>query len=84
MPLYNLINSCWEEADLIDLQSALVSQGKLNQDHSPNALAVNGRLTEVWKQFEDHELNINQLLINCAEIMQEVTTFRLNEGIVLG
>ncbi|EFX67087.1 hypothetical protein DAPPUDRAFT_115758 [Daphnia pulex] len=83
MPLYNLINSCWEEADLIDLQSALVSQGKLNQDHSPNALAVNERLTEVWKQFEDHELNFNQLLINCAEIMQEVTTFRLNEGIPL-
>jgi hypothetical protein len=46
MLLYNLINS-WKEADLIDLQSALVSQGKLTQDHSPNALAVNERLTEV-------------------------------------
>ena len=32
-------------------------------------------LTEVWKQFEDYELNIHQLLINCAEIMQKVTTF---------
>ena len=83
MPLYNLINSCWEEADLIELQSALVREGKLTQDHSPDALVVNERLTSVWKQFEDHELNIQELWVNCADIMQEVSSFKLNQGISL-
>jgi hypothetical protein len=58
-----------------------VSQGKLTQDHSPNAKAVNERLFEVWERFAEHSLNIQELWINCADIMQEVNTFRLNEGI---
>ena len=83
MPLYNLINSCGEEADLIELQSALVREGKLTQNHSPDALVVNERLASVWKQFEDHELNIQELWVNCADIMQEVSSFKLNQGISL-
>ncbi len=29
MQLYDFLNSCWEKADLIDIQSALVSQVKM-------------------------------------------------------
>ena len=81
MPLYHLINHCWQEADHIDLQSALVTQGKLTQDHSPNTKAVNERLFDVWELFINHQLNITELWNQCVEVMQEVETFRLNSGI---
>ena len=32
---------CFEEAELVDLQLALVTQGKLTQNHTANAKVVN-------------------------------------------
>ena len=61
--------------------SCLVTRRKLTQDHSFNAKAVNVRLLDVWELFINHQLNITELLNQCAEVMQEVETFRLNSGI---
>ena len=42
------------------------------------------RLFSVWKMFSSHQLNITEIWNPCAEIMQEVATFRLNSGIYSG
>ena len=67
---------CFEEAELVDVQSALVTQGKLIQNHTANAKVVNDRLFSVWQEFNAHEITILELHVACSEIMQEVQTFR--------
>ena len=67
---------CFEEAELVDLQLALVTQGKLTQNHTANAKVVNDLLFSVWQEFNAHEITIQELHVACSEIMQEVQTFR--------
>ena len=70
LPLYILIQLLHREASLVNMQIRLVSDKKLKRHQWSTYRAMQRRLFDLWKQYEDGQRNSKELLEACSHLVQ--------------
>ena len=68
LPFYLLISLLYSEAKEIPNQVKLVREGKLKRYQRNRVKEIQGRINEVWKEYNDRKITTGQLLKKCAYI----------------
>ena len=79
---YKLVELLHHQASLVPVQCALLCQEKLKQRTTPQAGWVNHNLFQLWDLYNGHEISIKELHVRVTEVMEGVSTQRLNDNIV--
>ena len=70
LPLYIFIPVLQREASLVNMQIRLVSDKKLKRHQRSAYRAMQRRLFNLWKQYEDGQRNSKELLEACSHLVQ--------------
>ena len=68
LPLYQLIELLYKEAQLVNLQMRLVSNKKLARIQRKKFIRYQKKIFILWVQYANRERNVQQLLRACSEL----------------
>jgi hypothetical protein len=68
LQLYLMIQLLHDEASYVDIQVALISEGKSLRHVRRKYSRINDRLCELWSLYQDGELSTSKLLRRCSRL----------------
>jgi hypothetical protein len=79
--VYELIQLLFDEANLLPLNVELLCQDKLRNYQRRQHEDSQNRIFDLWRSYENRNINTKELLIYGAEVMSEVDSYRFNTNI---
>ena len=68
LDLYQLAPFLHDEAEFVTLQVSLISEKRLHRYQRKTFKKIQGRLSELWNQYDKREISTSKLLRACAHV----------------
>ena len=71
---YMLADTLYQEAEFVGIQTRLVAENKLKRYHRAKYSELQGRLYDLWGQYENKGISASKLLRECGKVYSPTIT----------